>query len=173
MVNMNMDIDESENNSHAQNDDNSAVKCKLCDKILESRNKFMLHKKHEHTENVPVCLNFINGDCERGDTGCWFIHSNITHNPEICKVCDKIFKTKKDLRYHKKKEHIQNVQVCSYGNTCWYGERCWFRHNINEVRDNEENSNDEMTQKLFKMMEKFTKRIIELENRLKYINNME
>ena len=47
--------------------------------------------------------------------------------------------------------------------TVWYGERCWFRHDINEVRDNEENSNDEMTEKIFRMMEKFTKRIIELD----------
>ena len=101
----------------------------------------MLHKKHEHTENVPVCWNFINGECERGDKGCWFRHSNSTHNTEICKLCDKIFKTKNYLRYHRKKEHIINVRVCLNGNNCWYGERCWFRHELNKVRNYEEKTN--------------------------------
>ena len=66
---------------------------------------------------------------------------NSTHNTEICKTCDKIFKTKNYLRYHRKKEHIINVRVCLNGNNCWYGERCWFRHELNKVRNYEEKTN--------------------------------
>ena len=55
--------------------------------------------------------------------------------------------------------------------TCHFGvKNCWFNHNENESMNengSKENSNDmnqEVIGKLFEMMEKFTHRIVQIEN---------
>ena len=51
--------------------------------------------------------------------------------------------------------------------TCRYGDQqCWFRHD-NDIQTNiENNEKPEVTEKIFKMMEKFTQRILELKTNL-------
>ena len=52
--------------------------------------------------------------------------------------------------------------------TCSYSDHCWFRHERESM-----NSNQEMTEKIFNMMEKFTKRMIDVENMIKSLQNNE
>ena len=52
---------------------------------------------------------------------------------------------------------------------CWYGaDKCWLRHTETETcnEQNAINKNTEITEKIFKMMETFTKRIMQLENQI-------
>ena len=57
-------------------------------------------------------------------------------------------------------------------NTCKYGsERCWFHHGdlIDTTKDkNSKNVNEELIEKIFQMMEKFTQQIVNM----KEINNL-
>ena len=74
---------------------------------------------------------------------------------------------------HMKKEHVKHVQMCrNYIQGCcrYDTTNCWFKHGDDEkdVKDINENENQvEMMQKLFEMVEKYTQRIIMLENELK------
>ena len=85
-----------------------------------------------------------------------------------CNVCGKSFENINCLFQHRKYDHIKEGQLCKnhISNTCKYGaHKCWFRHeNENSIEGKEENS--ELTEKLFKMMEKFTERIMNLENQI-------
>ena len=63
----------------------------------------------------------------------------------------------------RKRDHGYLTPKCKnpgYG-ACDYGKRCWFRYEKNEIKINEVNSTNEVTEKIFNIMEKFTKRIIE------------
>ena len=48
-----------------------------------------------------------------------------------------------------------------------YGEQCWFRHDDKRLEQEKE-----VNEKIMNMMEKFTKKIIELENRLEAMKNV-
>ena len=125
-----MEINESVNKTNPQKDGKSRIGCNFCDKFFKSRNQLMIHKKQEHTEKVSVCWNFLHGNCRFGDSGCWFRHTSTSDHSEVCKICEKNFKTKNDLKIHEKSEHSYFVRICTNndGDVCWYGERCWFRH---------------------------------------------
>ena len=63
-----------------------------------------------------------------------------------------------------------NVPPCKNASnqTCWYGaEKCWFKHTNAFDQENEINKNQEITSKIFEMMETFTQRIIYIENQMK------
>ena len=104
----------------------------------------------------------------------WFSHSQHLIRKEIfnCNVCEQVFNRKKDLQHHKKQEHIMSVPLCRNDskNTCWYGDdKCWFQHLEIATGYNQQNlinQNQEMTEKVFDMMETFTQRIIQLENQM-------
>ena len=72
---------------------------------------------------------------------------------------------------HKKSEHVATVIECRNpsSESCSYGEQtCWFRHDLPVVNNElDNNKNEEVTEKIFKMMEKCTLRIIDLENLIK------
>jgi hypothetical protein len=65
-----------------------------------------------------------------------------------------------------------SVPLCKNAskNMCWYGaENCWFRHEQKEkIIINE---SQVITTKIFEMMDKFTKRIIQIENEMDKTNN--
>ena len=148
--------------------------CNFCDQKFETRKHLMVHKKSEHIDKVAPCWNFSAGVCELGDDFCWFSHSQHSIQKEIfnCNVCEQVFNRKKDLQHHKKQEHIMSVPLCrNYSkNTCWYGDdKCWFQHLEIATGYNQQNlinQNQEMTEKVFDMMETFTQRIIQLENQM-------
>ena len=51
--------------------------------------------------------------------------------------------------------------------SCWYGsDKCWFKHTETETEPNIINKNQGITEKIFKMMETFTQRIMQLENKM-------
>ena len=76
--------------------------------------------------------------------------------------------------HHKKAKHRNYIPDCSnhlQGN-CWFDEtKCWFSHDNTNVSDKRENDNGktenkEIMEKIFNMMENFTKRIRKIEERL-------
>ena len=76
--------------------------------------------------------------------------------------------------HHNKKKHKNKVPLCkkSIHGTCLFGnDNCWFIHQ--EVDDGEKITKDdeitkdkEMVAKIFDMMEAFTKRLIEIEQKV-------
>ena len=63
---------------------------------------------------------------------------------------------------HRKHEHGEMVQMCKNTNVCPY-QNCWFHHEPNKSHE-QNNEKQEVTQKILTMMEKFTQRIVKLEN---------
>ena len=94
-----------------------------------------------------------------------------------CNFCDKNFTTLAQLLKHKKSLHEQVVPACrnySNGRCTYTNDKCWFKHcdqNTNENNENEdiinknENMDQEVIQKLLKMMEKFTYQITEIKEK--------
>ena len=70
---------------------------------------------------------------------------------------------------HKKEKHTESVPFCKQLNSRIFGPRCWYRHN-NENMNNEENnepaSNNELLKKLINMMEIFSHKIISIEKNM-------
>ena len=53
-----------------------------------------------------------------------------------CQNCDKTFSTMNDLMVHKKKKHVDIVDICwNFSNdACPFGdEKCWFQHKIKQT----------------------------------------
>ena len=160
----------------------SEFKCHYCGECFENKKCFMEHRKEAHIEKVKPCSYFIEGKCDFDDE-CWYVHCSTGSGHEkkefICRVCDKRFTNKNDFMQHRTKEHVQNVFFCKNAlkGTCRFGaKKCWFNHSDNEITytsgnenengENLQNMNQEMMEKLFEMMEKFTQRIIQIENNI-------
>ena len=47
--------------------------CNICDKILKTKNEYMVHRKKEHEENIRTCHFYKNGTCPYKES-CWFSH---------------------------------------------------------------------------------------------------
>ena len=154
---------------------NSSHPCNLCDDKFEFKSLLMEHKKKEHTESVKECWNFSSGKCGYGEVKCWFLHSNTSKSEMICNICEKHFPCQSEYLTHRKKYHKQIVPRCRnlQNGKCGYtNENCWFNHNENEENDieiEENKQNNEVIQKIFQMMENFTREII----KLKEMNNLQ
>ena len=146
------------------------VSCNFCGLKFEIKKDLMIHKKKEHREKVSICWNFSAGNCELGDSICWFLHMKTSKSGEVdCNICGKVFPNINNFLKHKKIEHVTSVEECKNGksNSCKYGDQnCWYRHN-SQTNSKENNVNQEVIEKLFNMMEKFTERIFNLENQTK------
>jgi DNA repair exonuclease SbcCD ATPase subunit len=99
-------------------------------------------------------------------------------NETKCNFCDQIFPNESEFLTHRKKYHIQFVPPCRNlpnGECNYTNKNCWFNHkenlmiNENENNENEIEGNREVIQKIFEMMENFTKEITQL----KEINNLQ
>ena len=159
---------EYESESRSLNNRNDMLSCNFCDKRYQSNKDLMIHKKKEHSEKVKICWNHSSGNCEFGDDQCWFLHTNKSKDFEIdCKICGKLFTNLNQFLNHKKNEHATSVQQCKHekNNSCPYGpQKCWYLHSL--TKNNEVNNvNQEVIEKIFNMMEQFTDRILNLENR--------
>ena len=149
------------------------LQCKFCEECFESKRELMEHRKKEHTERVSVCWKFTSGQCEYGIEKCWFNHG--TERSETkCNFCEQTFPNMSEFLTHRKKYHLQFVPPCRNlpNGACNYtNENCWFNHKDNEMtNENENNENEieenrEVIQKIFKMMENFTKEIIQIKER--------
>ena len=80
------------------------------------------------------------------------------------------FQCKKILQCHIKRQHLMTVPVCrnSSDKKCWYGdEKCSFRHEETEASEqNAIHENQDITVKIFDMMETFTQKIMEIESKI-------
>ena len=152
--------------------ENESVKlsCNFCDLTFPTKKDLMIHKKEEHKENVSICWNYSAGYCELVDRDCWFLHMDTSKPGEIvCNICKKVFPNIDHSLKHKKMDHVTSVEDCKNerNNSCRYGaQNCWYRHNSN-AKNEENNVNQEVIEKLFYMMEQFTERILNLENQTK------
>ena len=148
--------------------------CQFCNKKFVCLRELMIHKKRQHEENIDICWNYATGNCNFGSENCWFSHADRTLTKFGCISCEKIFVSQVELLHHRKKYHIELVQTCKHlvSGECKYGnEKCWFRHG--DSKDITEDENDkkvdiEVIEKLFGMMEKFTKQMVEM----KEMNNL-
>ena len=128
----------------------------------------MEHKKKDHTESVKVCWNFSSGTCGYGDRKYWFLHCKTQTSEIKCNFCEKQFTNLSEFLTQRKKYQKQIVPICRnlQNRKCGYtNENCWFIHNENkdnEVEIEEDKENKEVIQKIFQMMESFTKQIVQL-----------
>ena len=117
----------------------------------------------------------MNESCTYGEDKCWFSHkrndSQADQNSSNCYVCGRSFNSTTLFMKHMKAEHHEKVKDCKKYNEgkCSFYENCWFKH---EVLDKEENQKDEevnnennveMMKKLLEIVEKYTKRIVDVE----------
>jgi hypothetical protein len=153
--------------------------CNFCKEKFENKSNLMKHNKEIHAENVSPCWKFASGHCALGDERCWFLdkenHSSHINSEYQCNSCDETFHSKSILMKHRKLRHIHTVKPCSHDfkGDCKFGnEKCWFVHNDSEILDKKDKGdeavkyNKEVFDKLFKMMEKMTERIIHMENKI-------
>ena len=163
-----------------------SIKCYYCEQRFETKRELMEPRKKDHEEKAQFCSYFSEGKCDF-DESCWYSHDQPTLIPEIkYNICGQIFQGKSSFMKHRKKYHSKNVPKCRtlQNGTCQYGsEKCWFKHNdllindeINEVHEKmdivENDEKSEIMQKLFEMVEKYTERIILLENEIKESNHI-
>ena len=75
-----------------------------------------------------------------------------------CNSCDDSFTSKRDLMFHKKRDHIENVQICTNirNGDCSFGNECWFRHDINSTESPPE-YNCNFCEETFKTKSEFMK----------------
>ena len=163
--------------NHKIEDSEEAVYCDYCGLRLETKNKLMIHRKAIHEESVNICRYFLEDKCAFEAKTCWYIHKTEKQSSGYlqikefkCGVCDEKFKTRSQFMKHKKSQHLNHVAICKEykrRHICRFGDRCWFQHeeNINDST-NEVTMNNENTEKIFDILEKFTERILMLENRM-------
>ena len=145
--------------------------CNLCDETFKTVSKLMLHNQNAHKEKLAECWKFSAGECTYGDK-CWFKHSAVEERRSLkfdCNKCEKRFTNVLEFRKHRKSYHANLVEVCrntSDGSCSFGAEKCWFRHTENEkVNDENDSSDNNIIQKVFKMMENMTERIMKMENK--------
>ena len=88
----------------------------------------------------------------------------------MCGVCDEKFVVKSDYMKHKKNQHPTNTSICKKYkefSSCQFGDKCWFIHKDSNESMNNSTLNNENTEKLFEILEKFTERIVILEHQIK------
>ena len=150
--------------------------CGFCEEVFHTKGDIMKHKKEKHTAEVDICWKFATMKCIYGNEKCWFIHDEVKQATEFnCKLCEKSFVNLHELMKHKKIIHMRKVQVCKNINNgrCMYGKQnCWFKHEETETEINEsiaqhndkdEKVNNEDIQRMLKMMETLTERIVTME----------
>ena len=128
----------------------------------------------DHAEHVSICWDFLTAGCEFDHLSCWFKHSREKSqqlSTEFkCSLCDVSFLTKREFMVHRKMNHEHLIPQCKYEikGSCSFGnENCWFKHGKNGNKNNEnENltSNKSVVDRLFKLMEEMSERILRIEN---------
>ena len=152
--------------------------CNFCEETFESKTELMTHKKNNHEENITICKYFMEDKCAFDAKKCWYSHNKLDEESSrqplkeyICVLCKETFQVKSEFMKHKKSNHSNNVSLCKNNKnslTCKFDENCWFIHDNNLTKNISENQqNNEVTEKIFKMLEQFTERIESLEKELK------
>ena len=111
--------------------------CYTCNLEVDGYWNLMNHRKETHPSNKK-CRNFPGGKCTFG-IKCWYVHAeelmdvdeSFEEPRHKCYVCNDDFKTKDELKKHKKSKHPVNVQACENFllDKCDRNEaQCWYRH---------------------------------------------
>ena len=155
---------------HADANDVYIESCHYCTQYFKTKSDVMMHNKRSHIEKVKPCQNFLKGHCDYTDIECWFSHAQAADSVRKvfeCHYCSEKFNFHSEFMTHKKKQHKESVPRCREQINCRFGEKCWFLHfnGENEI-EYENGKNQDYLLKLFDMVEKFTNRIIQLENRI-------
>ena len=171
----NIDLDGHTYSEHAVENN---LTCRYCENAFDTKKELMIHRKKYHIERVNVCREFSKGVCPLTDSVCWYNHQEKVNEVGTisfnCNKCDEVFSNKSEYMHHKKPKHRNYIPYCSnhLQGTCWFDEtKCWFSHDNTNVSDKSENDNGktenkEIMEKIFNMMENFTKRIMKIEERL-------
>ena len=164
--------------------DHGEFACTFCYEKFGRKRDMMAHRKRDHEEKVAICTEFTLGNCTYNREECWWKHEkNMNEDDYSCAHCEKVFRNRGDLMKHRKTKHLEYVSTCSYalnGMCHFSGKNCWFVHEDEEMEKNKYekskdlkhiiNSDNGVSEKIINMMEKFTKRMIDLENRLDAMN---
>ena len=160
---------------HAEENAEYEFSCHHCGNFFKSEDNLMAHDKKNHIEKVQPCKNYLAGECDYGDQDCWFIHDlNLQKSSReyTCSFCKKGFILRSDLMLHKKQEHKESVSKCKNTVNCQYV-NCWYIHSEQNItngeiaKENEKNTNQDISEKLFDMIENLSGKITELQNRLR------
>jgi hypothetical protein len=150
--------------------------CTFCNERFGRKRDLMVHRKIDHEEKVGKCRSFSSGNCIYGTNECWWRHERnleLRDSEHSCGVCDENFNDRSKLMLHRKNKHTETVRACSHAmnGSCHFGSnKCWFLHedlstiNTNEKSEKLDKSDKEVMEKMFDMMEKFSERIVQLEN---------
>ena len=126
-------------------------RCYTCNLEVDGYVTLMNHRKDVHPSRTK-CKNFPHG-CKWG-VKCWYVHEEDLmdldesfkneDSPHKCYLCGEVFKTKDELRKHRKKEHKMQVQICekNLNNICGRSDdQCWYIHNqeISNIKSKPEN----------------------------------
>ena len=143
---------------HAGDNIEYSETCHYCESMFKTQSELMAHSKRAHPERVKPCRNYSRGNCDYGDSECWFSHdmnSQIPSRDYKCNICKKVFILKSDLMFHKKKEHVETVPLCNKMENCHFTDsKCWFIHcgkskgKIDMIKYNDKNQ--EKIEKLLK-----------------------
>ena len=155
---------------HADANDVYIESCHYCTQYFKTKSDVMMHNKRSHIEKVKPCQNFLKGHCDYTDIECWFSHAQAADSVRKvfeCHYCSEKFNFHSEFMTHKKKQHTESVPRCREEINCRFGEKCWFLHfNSENLNVYENGKNQDYLEKLFDMVEKFTNRIIQLENKI-------
>ena len=108
------------------------IKCKICGEEFSEKWNLMMHRKSNHINAVAFCKNYKNGECRFTSEACFWNHEKSEHTDGVaCYFCGKVFRTKREMMIHRKREHkslIENCQQFLQG-ICRFQENfCWFIH---------------------------------------------
>ena len=153
---------------HAEESCNEKIQCNYCGDNFKTKGALMMHRKDVHAEKVNMCSYFIEGNCNFGTDKCWYSHTKNNQKTTTfkCSKCEQVFETRPDFMLHKKKDHSESIPICreALNGTCKFGKiNCWYNH---ENENEKSNCTEEVFDKLFDMIEKFTQRIVQIENNL-------
>ena len=156
--------------------------CNICGQIFNGKWELMVHRKEKHSSALKTCTFFMEGNCAF-DTECWYRHPKTneiqsTPLPKIlkefkCGFCGVKFNKKKDFMEHRKEEHSEHISECieNKNGSCRFNSDCWYKHK--EVMLKDENlrgvngmKTTELIERLFKMMEAFADRMVQIENKM-------
>ena len=159
-----------------ESDPQSIFSCRICGRINRSKGELMTHRKVKHPQLIRTCRFYVQGICDFPDDVCWISHKvcekSSSSAPQMldkfkCGICEQSFGSKSNFMSHRRKEHSEHVSACRDNSNGWcrFGaDKCWFKHE--EHNDKEEFEKSEMINRLFEMMEKFSKRFEIIENQL-------